>query len=251
MIFDVNLFYFVAIPAVILYGVAKGGFAGPIAVVGVPLMSIVVSPLQAAAIMLPILCLQDVIAVLSYRRKFHYKNLQTLLPGALLGIIAGTLWFRYLSDDLIRIFIGVISIAFVLNYVIIKESIRPLKVSYLRGTLFGSLSGFISFGIHAGGIPFNMYMYPQKLDQKVLAGTAAIFFAIVNYIKVIPYFLLGQLNFENLITSLILMPFAPLGFLIGYYLTHRVNERLFYSVAYLCLFFVGLKLLYEGIVNIL
>ena len=82
-------------------------------------------------------------------------------------------------------------------------------------------------------------------------GTAAIFFAIVNYIKVIPYFLLGQLNFENLITSLILMPFAPLGFLIGYYLTHRVNERLFYSVAYLCLFFVGLKLLYEGIVNIL
>ncbi|SVD85414.1 uncharacterized protein METZ01_LOCUS438268, partial [marine metagenome] len=122
MIFDINLFYFVAIPAVILYGVAKGGFAGPIAVVGVPLMSIVVSPLQAAAIMLPILCLQDVIAVLSYRRKFHYKNLQTLLPGALLGIIAGTLWFRYLSDDLIRIFIGVISITFVLNYLIIKES---------------------------------------------------------------------------------------------------------------------------------
>ena len=213
-------------------------------------MSLVVSPLQAAAIMLPILCLQDIIAIYSYREKFHYKSLQTLIPGAILGIIGGTLWFRYLSDDFIRIFIGLIAIIFVLSYLLEKETSEPTKVSYLKGSLFGSLSGFISFGIHAGGLPFNMYMLPQKLNQRVLVGTAALFFGIMNYVKLLPYYLLDQLSFDNLLTSLILMPFAPLGFFIGYYLTHRVEEKLFYSVAYFCLFVVGIKLLYEGIGNL-
>ena len=250
MILESSYFYLVAIPAVMLYGIAKGGFAGPLAIIGVPLMSLVVSPLQAAAIMLPILCLQDIIAIYSYREKLHYKSLQTLIPGAILGIIVGTLWFRYLSDDFIRIFIGLIAIIFVLSYLLEKETSEPTKVSYLKGSLFGSLSGFISFGIHAGGLPFNMYMLPQKLNQRVLVGTAALFFGIMNYVKLLPYYLLDQLSFDNLLTSLILMPFAPLGFFIGYYLTHRVEEKLFYSVAYFCLFVVGIKLLYEGIGNL-
>ena len=243
-------FFLTAVPAVLLFGISKGGFAGPLAIIGVPLMSLVVSPLQAAAIMLPILCLQDIIAIYSYREKLHYKSLQTLIPGAILGIIVGTLWFRYLSDDFIRIFIGLIAIIFVLSYLLEKETSEPTKASYLKGSLFGSLSGFISFGIHAGGLPFNMYMLPQKLNQRVLVGTAALFFGIMNYVKLLPYYLLDQLSFDNLLTSLILMPFAPLGFFIGYYLTHRVEEKLFYSVAYFCLFVVGIKLLYEGIGNL-
>ncbi len=251
MVIEDLYFYLVAVPAVILYGIAKGGFAGPLAIIGVPLMSLVVSPLQAAAIMLPILCLQDIVAIYSYRNKFHFENLKSLIPGGLLGIIAGALWFRYLSDDLIRIFIGIIAIIFVLNYLFEKEESEPTKTSYTKGTFFGSLSGFISFGIHAGGLPFNMYMLPQKLDQRILVGTAALFFAIMNYVKLFPYYLLGQLSFDNLLTSFVLMPFAPVGFFIGYYLTHKVKEKFFYSVAYICLLLVGIKLLYEGIGNLL
>ena len=115
MIIENLYFYLVAVPAVMLYGIAKGGFAGPLAIIGVPLMSLVVSPLQAAAIMLPILCVQDIVAIYSYRNKFHFDNLKSLIPGGLIGIIAGALWFRYLSDDLIRIFIGMIAIIFVLS----------------------------------------------------------------------------------------------------------------------------------------
>ena len=142
------------------------------------------------------------------------------------GIIAGALWFRYLSDDLIRIFIGMIAIIFVLSYLFEKEDSEPTKVSYTKGTFFGSLSGFISFGIHAGGLPFNMYMLPQKLDQRILVGTAALFFAIMNYVKLFPYYLLGQLSYDNLLTSFVLMPLALLGFFVGYYLTHKVEEKL-------------------------
>ena len=251
MIIENLYFYLVAVPAVMLYGIAKGGFAGPLAIIGVPLMSLVVSPLQAAAIMLPILCVQDIVAIYSYRNKFHFDNLKSLIPGGLIGIIAGALWFRYLSDDLIRIFIGMIAIIFVLSYLFEKENSEPTKVSYTKGTFFGSLSGFISFGIHAGGLPFNMYMLPQKLDQRILVGTAALFFAIMNYVKLFPYYLLSQLSYDNLLTSFVLMPLALLGFFVGYYLTHKVEEKLFYSVAYICLFIVGIKLLYEGVANLL
>ena len=81
LIYD-PVFYAVSIPAVLLYGIAKGGFAGPLAILGVPLMSLVISPLQAAAILLPILCVQDMISIYSYRKSFHLKNLFILLPAA-------------------------------------------------------------------------------------------------------------------------------------------------------------------------
>ena len=137
-----------------------------------------------------------------------------------------------------------------INYWLNKETTKATKVSFLKGSFFGSLSGFISFGIHAGGLPFNMYLLPQKLDQRILAGTAALFFGIMNYIKLFPYYFLDQLSLDNLITSIILMIFAPIGFFIGYYLTHKVEKKFFYSVAYFCLFFIGIKLLYDGLMNL-
>ena len=110
------IFYLVSIPAVLLYGIAKGGFAGPLAIMGVPLMSLVISPLQAAAILLPILCIQDLISIYSYRNSFHFKNLLILLPAAFVGILLGFFWFSYLSEDNIRIFLGSLAILFAFNY---------------------------------------------------------------------------------------------------------------------------------------
>ena len=115
LIFD-PIFYLVSIPAVLLYGVAKGGFAGPLAILGVPLMSLVISPLQAAAILLPILCIQDLISIFSYRKTYSRENLIILLPAAMLGIIFGYLWFSLLSENNIRIFLGVLAIVFVSNF---------------------------------------------------------------------------------------------------------------------------------------
>ena len=114
LIYD-PVFYAVSIPAVLLYGIAKGGFAGPLAILGVPLMSLVISPLQAAAILLPILCVQDMISIYSYRKSFHLRNLIILLPAATVGIVFGYLWFSLLSEDNIRIFLGLLAISFSLN----------------------------------------------------------------------------------------------------------------------------------------
>ena len=109
------IFFAVAIPVVLLYGIAKGGFAGPLAILGVPFMSFVISPLQAAAILLPTPCVQDLISIYSYRNSFHLKNLQILIPAAILGIFAGYLWFSLLSEQNIKIFLGLIAIIFSLK----------------------------------------------------------------------------------------------------------------------------------------
>ena len=240
-------FYLVSIPAVLLYGIAKGGFAGPLAIMGVPLMSLVISPLQAAAILLPILCLQDLISIYSYRRSFHLKNLLILVPAALIGIILGFFWFSYLSDNNIRLFLGSLAIIFSLNYFFFSRESAETEVSLTRGSFWGAISGFTSFGIHAGGLPFNIYMLPQKLDHRVYVGTAAVFFGLVNLLKLFPYYLLDQLRIDNLTTSLFLMPFAPLGFYIGYKLTQRIDGERFYALTYACLLIIGIKLFTDGI----
>ena len=240
-------FYLVSIPAVLLYGIAKGGFAGPLAIMGVPLMSLVISPLQAAAILLPILCLQDLISIYSYRRSFHLRNLLILVPAALIGIILGFFWFSYLSDNNIRLFLGSLAIIFSLNFFFFSRESAETEVSLTRGSFWGAISGFTSFGIHAGGLPFNIYMLPQKLDHRVYVGTAAIFFGLVNLLKLYPYYLLDQLRIDNLTTSLFLMPFAPLGFYIGYKLTQKIDGERFYALTYACLLIIGIKLFMDGI----
>ena len=246
MIYD-PLFYVVSIPAVLLSGIAKGGFAGPLAILGVPLMALVISPLQAAAILLPILILQDLISMYSYRKSYHLENLFILLPAALVGIILGFFWFSLLSDDNIRIFLGLLAIVFSLNYFFFSSDNPKTETSFLKGSFWGSISGFTSFGIHAGGLPYNIYMLPQKLDHRVYVGTGAIFFGLVNLLKLYPYYLLDQLRVENLTTALFLMPFAPIGFLIGYTLTKKIDGERFYKITYICLLIIGLKLLNDGL----
>lgn len=241
-------FYILAAIAVVLVGISKSGFGSGIGVLGVPLMALVIPPAQAAAIMLPLLCVMDIFNVFHYRSRFDRTNLIILVPAALLGILLGTFTFRYLTDAHIRILLGVISILFVINFFTGRrnggQQTRPDRV---KGSFWGAIAGFTSFGVHAGGPPVNIYLLPQKLDKTIFVGTTVVFFTIVNYVKLIPYALLGQLSSDNLLTSLVLAPLVPLGVWLGIKLHDRVNETLFYNLAYFFLFITGVKLLYEGL----
>jgi uncharacterized membrane protein YfcA len=250
MITDIT-FYLLAALAVLIIGISKSGFGSGLAVLGVPLMAIAISPAQAAAILLPLLIILDLFNLIHYRGRFDRTNFLILLPAAMFGILIGALTFRYLSDAHIRIMIGGIAVIFVINYFWGQRNERPkTEANRVKGSLWGAIAGFTSFGVHAGGLPVNIYLLPQRLDKTLFVGTTVIFFAIVNYVKLIPYALLGQLNMDNLLTSLILAPFVPLGFWMGIQLHKRVDEKLFYVLAYSFLFIAGAKLLYEGITHL-
>ena len=241
-------FYLVAIPAVILFGLSKGGFSG-LGTLGVPMLSLVASPVRAAAIVLPILLVQDWLSVWAFRRDFSSRNLIILIPSSMIGVGVGWLLAARVSDDAVRLAIGVISIVFVL-YMLIRDRLgrAPVeKPGVPSGILWGSLSGFTSFVSHSGAPPFQVYVMPQYLKPPVFAGTATMFFAAVNLLKVPPYFLLGQFNRDNLFVSAGLIPVAILSTFAGVWLTRRVSADRFYAVILALTFLIGVKLTYDAV----
>lgn len=245
------LFYILSTVAILIMGISKSGFGGGIGILAVPLMSLTIPPAQAAAILLPLLVVMDFFNVLHYRNKFDRKNLTIMLPAAALGIILGTFTFRYLSEAHIRILVGTLSVLFVFNFFFIrKNEEKKTEPDMIKGGFWGIISGFTSFGVHAGGPPANFYLLPQRMEKTIFVGTTVVFFTIVNLIKLVPYYFLGQLNGENLLLSLIFAPLAPLGVWIGLKLHNRVNQTLFYNLAYIFLLITGIKLLYDGVLSL-
>lgn len=251
-------FYFLAVPVVLLVGISKGGFGSGLGVLAVPLLSLMIDPRIAAALLLPILCVMDLFSVWSFRRSWDRTNLKMLLPGALLGTVAGALTFSITNVDMIRILVGLLAIYFVVHYLwaarLLQRAERQgsssARPSFLGGSFWGGLAGYVSYIAHAGGPPVSIYLLPQKMPRAMVVGTAALFFAIINQIKLIPYIGLGQLNTDTLITSLVLLPLAPVGVKLGVYLLHRVSEQWFYRTCYGFLLLVGVKLLVEGAMNL-
>lgn len=242
------IFWAVAVFSVLITGISKGGFGG-LALLAVPLMALVISPVQAAGIMLPILIIMDWVGVWTYRKHWDRTLLLLTLPGAVLGIVAGGLLAGYVDDQVVRVVVGVIAVLFPI-YAVLKprggdafiKNNRPL------GVISGTVAGFTSFVAHAGGPPYQAYAIPQGLDKRIYAGTAVMFFFVVNFVKVIPYAMLGQFDQTNLTTSLILIPIAPFGVLFGAWLVKRIDQTLFYRILYGLIFTVGLKLLWDGLI---
>jgi uncharacterized protein len=247
------LFYLAAVPAVILVGLAKGGLSG-LGLLALPLMALVVSPVQGAAIMLPILMVQDVVTVWVYRHSWDHRNVLILIPGAAIGVLIGYLWAAEVSDAAVRLSLGVISTAFAIRRLMIErrpEEIAPAKAAVPQGLFWGLICGFTSMVAHAGGPPFQIYVMPQRLPQTVFVGTGAILFTVLNWIKVPPYIALGQFSAENLATAAALFPLAIASTYAGVWLVRRLSGPRFYTIVYALLILVGGKLMYDGAAGLL
>jgi uncharacterized membrane protein YfcA len=243
-------FLVVAVLAILLTGISKGGFAGGLGGFAVPLMALYISPADAAGIMLPILCLMDLFGLHAYRNRWSRAHLRILLPGALVGIALGALTFRAITADGVRLLVGAIAIAFTLNQwlgLASRIARRDVPAGPRSGRFWAAVSGFTSTLAHAGGPPYAVYMLSQKLDKTSYVATAAVFFTVVNYVKAVPYFYMGQFHAGNLSTSLAFAPLAPIGIWLGVWLHRRLPEGPFYRIAYVLLFLTGLKLVYDGI----
>ena len=239
-------FYLTASIGVILFGISKGGFAGPIAILAIPIMALNMSPISAAAILLPVLLVMDVVAMYIYWKKWDLKNIKIIIPPAIFGILIGSLTFKYSSDDSIRIIIGTIAILFIVLTIIQKNNIL-IKPTKKKGIFWSLIAGYTSFLIHSGGTPVNFYLLPQKLNKTVYVSTMTLVFLIINTLKLFPYYYLDQLVVSNLKVSLILSPLAPISIYLGYYLHKKVSEEVFYFLIYFFLAISCIKLIYDGI----
>lgn len=242
-------FYAAAVPAVILVGLAKGGFGGTMALLGVPLMALVVSPVQAAAILLPILIVMDVVSLWTWRGERDPTTLKLMLPGAMLGIAIGWMTAAFVSSGAVRLIVGMVALLFAMRWLWqrLSRSLRPAEHHAGKALVWSTLSGFTSFVAHAGGPPYQVYALPLRQAPGIFVGTSVVYFAVVNAVKLVPYFALGQFDGTNLAASAVLMPIAPLATLAGAWLVRRMKPDIFYPLMYAMVLFVGAKLIWDGI----
>ncbi|MCU0985948.1 MAG: sulfite exporter TauE/SafE family protein [Acetobacteraceae bacterium] len=247
-------FYAIAVPTLLITGISKGGFASGGGNLAVPAMALMIPPGQAAGIVLPILCLMDIVGVWAYRRDWDRRLMLILTPGALAGVALGAFAFGELSDRAVKTLIGAVAVLFTLHawakaWLARGQAAEPPGENRVTAFAASLASGFTSTLAHAGGPPLAMYLLPRRYARTLLNATTVMFFAGVNYVKLVPYACLGQLNMTNLATSALLLPTAPVGVFLGLWLSRRVTDALFYRIVFALLFLTGLKLLHDGLIG--
>jgi uncharacterized membrane protein YfcA len=239
-------FYAVSIPAVLLLGISKSGFGAGFGSLAVPIMALSVTVPQAAAILMPILLVMDLMGLAAYRGKWDKALLRFLIPAGLVGTVIGTLSFRLLDARMVAGLVGTFTLLFLAQRLLFPPKPDSPPPPKWAGAVLTVTSGFTSFIAHAGGPPLTAYVLPLRLAPVTFAATLSVFFFVINLSKWIPYGWLGLLDLRNMATSLALMPFAPIGVLVGVRLAHRVKPLLFYRLVYLGMLLTGVKLVWDG-----
>ena len=245
MEFDI-LFWALALLAALFVGASKGGLP-LIGMLGVPIMALQISPVVAAGLLLPIYIVSDVYGLWIYRKSYDARNIIIIVPAAAIGIGIGWATASVTSDDLVKLVVGVIGLLYCIDAILkARRNLPPRPADVPRGLFWGMIAGFTSFVSHAGAPPYQMYVLPQRLEKMVYAGTSTIIFAIINLLKLPPYWFLGQVNIGSLETGMYLAPVAILGAYLGYKLTSIIPQKLFFRIVEVALFLVSLKLIYDG-----
>jgi uncharacterized membrane protein YfcA len=228
--------------AALLVGLSKGGLP-TIGMLAVPLLSLFMSPVKAAVLLLPIYIVSDVVSVWLYRKDFSAPNLKILIPAGVLGVLIGWLTASFTSDSAVKLMMGCMGVGFCLNTWLRKTPQDKQPVDAKKGWLWGTVAGFTSFISHAGGPPFQIYVLPQRLPKIQFAGTATLLFAVINAAKILPYQMLQPYSYDDLMRASDLIPFALVGTVLGAYITKKIADVWFYRLVQAGLFVVSLKLI--------
>ena len=240
-------FWVVAVIAAVLTGIGKGG----VPIVGaltVPVLSLVISPVAAAGLMLPVYVISDWFGLYAYRKEFDKRVLLIACVSMTLGVALGWATAHLVPEAAVTVLVGVISVAFALNQLLRRQVVVAAKrAEWGKGLFWCSIAGFTSFVSHTGGPPYQVYTLPLGMKKAVFAGTSTIAFAYINAVKLIPYFYLGQINLSSLEKAAILMPVAAAAVFFGVWVVKRLPEKTFFTIVTWSLLLIGLQLIWKGL----
>lgn len=244
-------FWSAALIASALVGLSKGGLP-MLGMLSVPVLSLVISPVTAAGLLLPVFVVSDLFGLWAWRKAFDGRVLRIVVTGAAAGIAVGWATASLVPEAAVTLLVGLIGLAFAANTLLRRRAEgppRPVRVG--PGLFWGTVAGFTSFVSHAGAPPFQVYVLPLRLEKAVFAGTATIAFALINAMKLIPYWFLGQLNPQNLRVAAILFLPAVLAVFAGVRLVRWLPEKLFYRLVIWSLLAISVRLVHDGLRGLL
>ena len=246
---DGTFFWSLAVLAAFFTGLSKGGLPA-FSMLSVPVLSLVISPVMAAGLLLPVFLFSDIFGVWAYRREFRRDLMKIAAVGTILGCTIGWATAEVVTENLVRLLIGVIGAIFALNYLLRrKTNVAPRPPTWVRGVIWTTVAGFTSFVSHAGAPPWQIWVMPMGLTKMVFAGTTTIVFAMMNLTKILPYYFLGQFNLQNLSVAMMLLVPAVVGVYIGYRLISVLPDKFFFSVVTWALLVISCKLIWDGVLG--
>lgn len=238
-----------AVIAVVILGMAKGGFSG-FGALATPLLALALPPTQAAAMLMPVLLVQDVVSVWSFRRTWDRWIVAWMAPGALAGVVIASVLAAAVPEERLLLVLGLITLGFGLYRLWIERGgriIAPSSSPGWVGMLFGAATGFTSQIAHAGGPPFQMWVTPRRLEHQTYVGTSSVLFAMINWMKVPSYLALGTMTRRTLGAGLLLLPLAVISTLVAVRVIRRMNPHSFYTIVYVLMVLLGAKLTWDGL----
>lgn len=243
------LFYLAAIPAILLIGISKSGFGSGFGSLAVPLIALTVTVPEAAAVLMPLLFVLDLLALRAYRQAYDSALLRLLLPWSMVGVLIGFLLFKYLNAHTVEGVVGIFALVFVAQRILFPPSPQGVILPRWMGATLTAMSGFTSFIAHAGSPPLNAYVLPMRLTPITYAATMAVLFFWVNLSKWVPYAYLGLFDARGFVTALLLIPVTPIGIWIGIRLARRMSPKLFYACVQAGMALTGCKLVFDGFIR--
>ncbi|MFN3722503.1 MAG: sulfite exporter TauE/SafE family protein [Paracoccaceae bacterium] len=240
-------FWTAAVVASVLVGMSKGGLPA-VGMLAVPVLALVINPVAAAGLLLPVYVLSDIFGLYAYRHAFDRRVLAIVVPGMMAGVVFGWATAALVPAWAVTALVGAIGFAFALNILLRpKRPAAPRPARVVPGLFWGSLSGFTSFVSHSGAPPYQVYTLPLGMTKTVFAGTSTIAFAIINAVKLVPYWHLGQLSATNIQVATVLMPVAALAVFVGVRLVQWLPEAAFFRFVTWALLVLSVKLIWDGL----
>lgn len=211
----------------LLVGMSKTGIQG-IGLLPVAMMAMIFGAKPSTGLLLPILCMADVVAVLYYRRVAEWKYVLRLLPAALVGFVVALLVDKFVPPAEFKHLMGgcLLVVLVVMFWTEWRGKENTLSACWWYGPLFGLLGGFTTMIGNAAGPVMAIYLLSVKMPKYSFVGTNAWFFLVINYLK-IPVQVLAWDNItpSSLLLDACAIPFILLGGVLGILLVKKIPEK--------------------------
>ena len=246
---DQNAVYVAVVIAILgfMIGFAKGGFGGLGALL-TPILALVLPVASAVGVLLPMLMVGDAFAVTMYWKEWDFDLIKRMLPSGIVGALAGTFLLSSVSPDGLRMILGIFVLGLV-AYKFVSDRIQALRYQPRpwHAPAAGLLSGVASGMFNYGGPAFSSYLLLQKLKARPFIATTAIYFALLNLIKVPGFLYTGVLDVPLLLSLWWVFLFIPVGIWVARMMLTRLSPSAFEWIIVVLLILSSLWLLWQSL----
>lgn len=237
---------FVAILSFVAFsaGVLKSGFAVGAGIFLTPILTLVMGPKEAVALVASMMLFTDIIAIFQYWKQWHARDIFYLALPCIIGAVLGAMLLHWFSPTMAKRAIGIIGFIYIaseLFRIFIQKTVR--SPTAIRSISIGIIGGITSSLANSGSVFISTYV-AGRLSKQLFVGTLVVVFVGINLTKVVMFSALGILEARLWLTSLLLLPLIITGGMLGKWVNNQVNEKQFKQWIFILIAVACLKLLF-------